>query len=68
MYHSLGLTYGAVTEICGFPMAEGEGKTMTLAPMAENESKSDKEKIYEHMSKVFPNFKGIQILESNGGV
>ena len=67
MYHSLGLTYGCITEICGFSMSEGEGKTMTLAPMAENESKSDKEKIYEHMCKVFPNFKGIDV-KSNGGV
>jgi len=67
MYHSLGLTYGGITEICGFPMSEGEGKTMTLAPMAENESKSDKEKIYKHMCNVFPDFKGINV-KSNGGV
>ena len=64
---SLGLTYGAITEICGFKMTDGEGKTMTLAPMAENESKSDKEKIYEHMCKVFPNFNGTN-PRSNGGV
>ena len=64
---SLGHTYGAITEICGFTMTDGEGKTMTLAPMAENESKSDKEKIYGHMSKVFPDFKGIDV-KSNGGV
>ena len=38
---SLGNTYGAITEICGFTMNDGEGKTMTLAPMAENESKTD---------------------------
>ena len=67
MYHSLGLTYGAITEICGFTMADGEGKTMTLAPMAENESKTDKEKIYRHMCKVFPDFKGTDV-KSNGGV
>ena len=64
---SLGLTYGAITEICGFKMTDGEGKTMTLSPMAENESKSDKEKIYEHMCKVFPNFNGTN-PRSNGGV
>jgi len=67
MYHSLGLTYGAITEICGFTMAEGEGKTMTLAPMAENESEVNKEKIYQHMCKIFPNFKGTDV-KSNGGV
>ena len=67
MYHSLGLTYGAITEICGFTMADGEGKTMTLAPMAENESKTDKEKIYRHMCKVFPDFKGTDV-KSNGHV
>ena len=67
MYQSLGLTYGAVTEVCGFPMSEGEGKTMTIAPMAENESKTNKEKIYGHMCKVFPNFKGIDV-KPNGGV
>ena len=67
MYHSLGLTYGAVTEVCGFPMSEGEGKTMTIAPMGENESKTNKEKIYGHMSNVFPNFKGIDV-KSNGSV
>ena len=48
-------------------MSEGEGKTMTIAPMAENESKTNKEKIYGHMCKVFPNFKGIDV-KSNGGV
>jgi carbamoyltransferase len=48
-------------------MADGEGKTMTLAPMAENESKTDKEKIYRHMCKVFPDFKGTDV-KSNGGV
>ena len=67
MYHSLGLTYGAVTEICGFSMWDGEGKTMTIAPMGKNESKTNKEKIYGHMSNVFPNFKGIDV-KSNGGV
>jgi len=64
---SLGNTYGAITEICGFTMNDGEGKTMTLAPMAENESKTDKEKIYRHMCKVFPDFKGTDV-KSNGGV
>ena len=64
---SLGLTYGAITEICGFTMTDGEGKTMTLAPMAENESEVNKEKIYQHMCKIFPNFKGTDV-KSNGGV
>ena len=64
---SLGNTYGAITEICGFTMNDGEGKTMTLAPMAENESKTDKEKIYRHMCKVFPDFKGTDV-KSNGHV
>jgi len=67
MNHSLGLTYGAITEICGFSMAEGEGKTMTLASMIKNENVIDKEKIYEHMCKIFPNFKGTDV-KSNGGV
>ena len=67
MYHSLGLTYGNITEICGFTMSDGEGKTMTLAPMAENESQTDKEKIYQHICKIYPNFNGINV-ESNGGV
>ena len=64
---SLGHTYGAITEICGFTMTDGEGKTMTLAPMAENESKSDKEKIYGHMCSVFPDFNGND-LRTNGHV
>ena len=64
---SLGHTYGAITEICGFTMTDGEGKTMTLASMAENESKTNKEKIYEHMSKVFPDFNGND-LRTNGHV
>nr|AIF16776.1 putative carbamoyl transferase, NodU family [uncultured marine thaumarchaeote KM3_74_H09] len=64
---SLGHTYGAITEACGFTMNNGEGKTMTLAPMAENESKSDKEKIYQHMCNVFPDFNGTE-LRSNGHV
>ena len=64
---SLGHTYGAITEICGFTMTDGEGKTMTLAPMTENEGKLDKEKIYGHMSKVFPDFNGND-LRTNGHV
>ena len=64
---SLGNTYGAITEACGFTMNDGEGKTMTLAPMAENESKSDKEKIYQYMCNVFPDFNGTE-LRSNGHV
>ena len=67
MYHSLGLTYGNITEICGFTMSDGEGKTMAIAPMAENENQKDKEKIYEHICKIFPNFNGMDV-ESNGGV
>ena len=64
---SLGHTYGAITEICGFTMTDGEGKTMTLAPMAENESESDKEKIYKHMCSVFPDFNGNN-FRTNGHV
>ncbi len=64
---SLGLIYGAITEICGFTMTDGEGKTMTLAPMAENESDANKERIYQHICKIFPNFKGTDV-KSNGGV
>ena len=67
MYHSLGLTYGTITEICGFAMSEGEGKTMTLAPMTKNENEADKEKIYQHMCDIFPNFQGTDV-KSNGGV
>ena len=64
---SLGNTYGAITEICGFAMNDGEGKTMTLGPMTENESKSDKEKIYKHMCNVFPDFNGND-FRTNGHV
>ena len=64
---SLGNTYGAITEICGFVMNDGEGKTMTLGPMAENESKADKEKIYGHICKVFPDFNGAD-FRTNGHV
>ena len=64
---SLGNTYGAITEICGFVMNDGEGKTMTLGPMAENESKADKEKIYGHICKVFPDFNGTD-FRTNGHV
>ena len=64
---SLGNTYGAITEICGFVMNDGEGKTMTLGPMAENESKADKEKIYGHICKGFPDFNGTD-FRTNGHV
>ena len=64
---SLGNIYGAITEICGFRMVDGEGKTMTLSPFGEKYQENEKGKIYEHMCKVFPNVTGMD-LQSNGGI
>ena len=49
---SLGHAYGAITEVCGFTMNEGEGKTMTLSPLGEKYPADIKDKIYGHMCKV----------------
>lgn len=63
---SLGVAYGSVTEICGFDMLDGEGKTMTLAAYGEKEHNDEKTKVYEHIKRIFPKFKGIEYME--GGV
>ena len=62
---SLGLAYGNITEICGFRMTDGEGKTMTLASMIKDENQLDKDKVYDHICKFFPYFKGMDI-QTNG--
>ena len=64
---SLGNTYGAITDICGFTMIDGEGKTMTLSPLGEKYPIPIKEKIYSHISKIFPDFNGAN-LKTNGHV
>ena len=58
---SLGNTYGAITEICGFTMVDGEGKTMTLSPLGEKYPADIKDKIYGHMCKVLPDFDGTTL-------
>ena len=62
---SLGFAYGAITEICGFRMLDGEGKTMSLAAFGEKEPEDGKKNVYDHMKKIFPKFKGIE-YESGG--
>ena len=64
---SLGNTYGAITEVCGFTMVDGEGKTMTLSPLGEKYPADIKDKIYGHMCKVLPDFDGTT-LRTNGHV
>jgi len=63
---SLGFAFGALTEICGFRMLDGEGKTMSLAAFGENEPKEEKKRVYEQVKKIFPKFEGIDY--SQGGV
>jgi len=63
---SLGFVYGCLTEICGFRMNDGEGKTMTLAAFGENKPDSEKTKIYQHMKNLFPKFDREKYL--SGGV
>jgi carbamoyltransferase len=63
---SLGNAYGCFTEICGFMMIDGEGKTMSLAAFAEGESNEQKDKVYSHVTKIFPRYSGIEYL--GGGV
>lgn len=63
---SLGHTYGAFTEACGFRMTDGEGKTMCLAPLGENESLELRNEIYEKASKIFPKYNGINYV--TGGI
>jgi len=63
---SLGFAYGLLTEVCGFRMIDGEGKTMSLAAYGENETNEEKEMVYNHVKKIFPKFKGIEYSE--GGV
>jgi len=63
---SLGEAYGLFTEICGFRMLNGEGKTMTLAAYGENEPEEEKKLVYEHVKKIFPKFNGIEYSE--GGI
>lgn len=63
---SLGFVYGSFTDLCGFRMQDGEGKTMSLAAYGENEPLEDKQKAYSKISKIFPTFRDINYVE--GGV
>lgn len=59
---SLGWTYGGLTEICGFRMMDGEGKTMSLAAFAERESQTRKDEIYNKIKKTFPMYDGYTFI------
>jgi len=63
---SLGNIYGSFTEVCGFTMIDGEGKTMSLAAFGEKEGNDEKSKIYEYVKKIFPTFNGIEYVD--GGI
>jgi carbamoyltransferase len=63
---TLGWTYGAFTELCGFRMADGEGKTMSLAAFGEKSPKESQEKIYKQIREIFPRYRGINYL--GGGI
>jgi len=62
---SLGWTFGGFTEICGFRMLDGEGKTMSLAAFA-NDTKEKKDEIYQKILNIFPKYSGINYVE--GGI
>lgn len=63
---SLGWTYGGFTEICGFRMLDGEGKTMSFAAFGESETKEKKDEIYSKICDIFPKYHGIDY--SRGGI
>lgn len=63
---SLGVAYAGFTEICGFRMLDGEGKTMSLAAFADNESDEKKLEVYDKIKRIFPRYNGIDYIE--GGV
>lgn len=63
---SLGWIFGFFTELCGFRMVDGEGKTMSLAPYAETFPNEKKNEIYEKTKKIFPIYNGIDYVE--GGI
>jgi len=65
---SLGFAYGVLTEICGFRMLDGEGKTMSLAAYGEDEPEEEKKMVYNHVKKLFPKFKGIEYSEGRVSV
>jgi len=60
---SLGLTYGGLTEACGFRYGDGEGKTMSLAAFAENENDDTKNKAKQMITQIFPKWDGIDFVE-----
>ena len=61
---SLGAIYSSFTQACGFQMADGEGKTMSLAAFGENES--DNVLIYSKVKEIFPTFNGLDYV--SGGI
>jgi len=63
---SLGFVFGCITEICGFRMQDGEGKTMSLAAFGELEPEDEKQRAYQTISKIFPKFEGIDYI--GGGI
>jgi carbamoyltransferase len=63
---TIGWTYGAFTEACGFRIADGEGKTMSLAAFALNENQERKTKIYELTKRIFPKYDKIDYV--GGGI
>lgn len=66
MSATLGWTYGAFTEACGFRIDDGEGKTMSLAAFVQNEQNEKKEKIYQSTKKIFPKYEKIDYV--GGGI
>ena len=62
---SLGFTYSNLTELCGFAMADGEGKTMSLAAFGDNAHNVEKELVYSKISKIYPKFDGIEYVDGS---
>ncbi len=63
---SLGFVFGCITEVLGFRMIDGEGKTMTMAAFGESKSEEEKSEVYQHLKKVFPVFENLEHI--SGGV
>lgn len=63
---SLGWVFGGFTELCGFRMLDGEGKTMSYATFGEKYLDEDKKSIYGKISSIFPKYKNAEYID--GGI
>ncbi len=63
---SLGFAYGAFTVACGFWFGDGEGKTMGLAPFANDKPQKDLDACFAKVSGMFPRFDGTEFVGGGG--